>query len=922
MENTSRRKIAIAGYVIFCIYVIFMWSISGLINWPKSDMWLCIIGIIAGGFLTFSKKFKAEPQAYLLGFCSTVTIFNFSEYTNQFTEIFLVLCALTCVLSFYHVPSINYVHLGSTTIFVVYNLLMKGWLLHIIQEKDYIIIVRIACIYLVEITMLLMVKWHLKALKTAEEKTRLAERAGQAKADFLANVSHEIRTPLNVINGMTELVMQKNLDEEVKEYVYGIHHAGDNLLTVINDILDFSKIESGELELTDEVYETMSLFYDICSIAKMQLAEKEPELVVDINPAFPMSLRGDVVRLKQVIMNLMSNAIKYTEHGEICFKADFVETEKGIDLTISVRDSGIGIKEEDAKQLFQAFKQIDSKRSRAYNGTGLGLAITKRIVSLMGGELRLESKYGEGSHFYFTIPQIVVNGAPGMDVKDKEKICIGVYAENEAVRNILLKTVTQLGLTYREITDRQSIIAGQTGGISHLFIDCEKTSDVLEILRQISAETTVLLLEDSCLPEYEKFAVETIKKPVCSMTFAVALNREKLGRELYEQEISAGNRRFYAPDVKILIVDDNAVNLKVAEGLLRPYGMQIDKALSGEESIQKIMDTHYDLVLMDHMMPKMDGIEATKIIRQKEDSYFKNLPIIALTANAVHGAQKMFKEAGMNDFVSKPIEMRRLSDKLKKWLPKEKIIPIHEIQEEKKTPLQNEGRETTRISPSKDDLTEETKIEAVFGNIQGLNVANGLDYVAGDEALYHDVLTDYADEVEKRSADILKFLSEGDLENYTIQVHALKSVSKTIGAMELSELAKELEDSGRTKNMQVICEKTPVLLRQYRELGENLKQCEEWLNGGKASTTEELEEKVSIKADSEQLTQILRRLTGCLEEYDSFGAEEILEEMKQYRYKHKEQKELFYSMLQAMKEFDYDSCKEAVEQMLLHLHTE
>ena len=895
MENSNKRKIAIGVYIVFCSYVAFMWCISGYLNWPKSDMWLCLIGIVAGGFLTFKKKFRVEPQAYLLGICSTITIVNYSEHAHDFTDVFMVLCALTCLLSFYHIPSINYIHLGSTTIYVVYKLLVEGWLLHIIQEQEYVLVVRIACIYLIEITMLIMVKWHLKALKTAEEKTKQAEHASQARADFLANVSHEIRTPLNVINGMTELVMQKNLDHEAKEYVYGIHRAGDNLLTVINDILDYSKLESGELELSDEIYESMSLFYDICSIAKIQLGEKELEFQVDINPLFPVSLKGDVVRLKQIILNLISNAIKYTEHGEIVFKADFVRTEQGIELMVSVKDSGIGIKEQDIEQLFHAFEQIDSKRSRSYNGTGLGLAISKEIVSLMGGELKFESTYGKGSHFYFTVPQSVEEEAPSVVLKDKEKIHIGIFVENEGIKKTVVNTVEQLELAYKEIQDKDSLKEELEKGMNHLFLECRKSSDALDILKKLPKETRVLMQEEACLQEYEQYSVGVVKLPIYSMSLAVVLNNEKSGREMYEQEISTNSRRFQAPEAKILIVDDNAVNLKVAAGLLKPYGMQIDTAISGEESVQKVVENRYDLVLMDHMMPQMDGIEATKLIRQQEGDYYKNLPIIALSANAVHGAQQMFKEAGMNDFVPKPIEMRFLAGKLLKWLPEEKIKEVH-----------TENNDTEEMEKAQVMTLE---------NIEGLDKNIGLSYVADDEELYYEVLMEFAEESDKRAEEIEQFLLEGDMSDYVIRVHALKSLAKTIGAMELSEHAKELEERGTAEDMEVIQDKTPALLKEYRELGRKLRKYGEQKNGDNFNADDSTEESGLLTLDKEKLTEKLSQLISCLEEYDSFGAEEILGEIKQYRYENETQKETLAKMLEAMQEFDYNSCKEAADYM-------
>jgi len=915
MEDADKRKTAEAVFVIYCIYGAFTWCISDVVNWSIIGMFLLAVGLVAGAFLTFRKNFKAEMQAYFIAISASLIIWIFSIDTREFTEIFTVICALTCLLSFYHIPKINYFHLISTTVFILYKLFAEQRLEDITKDQDYLIILRIACIYLVEIVMLILVKWHLKALKTAQEKTEEAELACQAKADFLANMSHEIRTPMNVINGMTELVMQKELNEEEKEYIYGIHTAGENLLAIINDILDFSKMESGELELSEAPYETMSFFYDISSIAKIRLGEKKVELLVDINPNLPVKLIGDVLRLKQVTLNLLTNAIKYTEQGQIILRADFRKTANGIELTISVKDSGIGIRDEDMEKLFSAFVQLDAKRSRAVEGTGLGLAISKEIVSLMGGSLQFESTYGEGSDFYFTVPQKVVDESPCAIVKDKEKIYLGIYTENKNTRDAIIQTANQLELVYKEIADKDSILRTvHEEGINHLFLDCTLGSSFTEFLKLLPKGTAVLISEDVCRGNYEDPNVYVMKKPIYSMVLASALNHEKPVREIYEKEIHRNRTRFRAPDAEVLIVDDNAVNLKVAKGLLNSYEMRLDTATSGGEAIEKVMEKKYDLVLMDHMMPGMDGVEATQKIRQLPEEYYQKLPIIALSANAVHGAQEMFLEAGMNDFVAKPIEMRILAEKLLKWLPEDKVVKGTEEADhrEESTHAESTGPEssnTAGIREGQPDGAEESdhvsyNIENMeFPDIAGMDYETGLNYVGGDEALYREVVFDYADTAQERALAIEACLSEGDIEAYTLNVHALKSVSRTIGAYKVGKLAMELEESGKAGDWEKIREKTPLLLKEYRELG--------WKLRGQS----EEEETELLPITNDELAEKLQRLIDLLDQYDSFGAEEVLKDMEGYDYPKYSMRELLKKMKEEMNQFNYDSCKEAARQM-------
>ena len=597
-------------------------------------------------------------------------------------------------------------------------------------------------------------------------------------------------------------------------------------------------------------------------------------------------------------------------------RADFRKTAEGIDLSVSVKDSGIGIRDEDMEKLFRAFEQIDAKRSRAVEGTGLGLVISKEIISLMGGSLQFESTFGEGSNFYFTVPQKVLDESPCAIVKDKEKVYLGIYTENESTRDAVIQTADQLELVYKEITDRDSILRTvHEEGINHLFLDCTLGSSFTEFLKLLPKNTAVLISEDVCQGHFEDPNVYVVKKPIYSMAFASVLNHKEPERAVYEKEIHRNRTRFRAPDAAVLIVDDNAVNLKVATGLLKSYEMQLDTATGGGEAIEKIMEKKYDLVLMDHMMPGMDGVEATQKIRQMPEDYYQNLPIIALSANAVHGAQEMFLEAGMNDFVAKPIEMRILAEKLLRWLPEDKIIKgMEETADESENTnierilIQKEIQQEEEAKEQAEETAEPYGIENMeFPDIDGMDYETGLNYVGGDEALYREVVFDYADSADERALAIEACLSEEDIETYTLNVHALKGVSRTIGAFEVGELAMELEESGKAGDWDKIREKTPVLLKKYRELGEKLR----------GQSEEEEEELLPIS--DEELSEKLQHLLDLLDQYDSFGAEEVLKDMERYDYPKYAMRELIKKMKEEMNQFNYDSCKEAAKQMFDYL---
>ncbi len=408
--------------------------------------------------------------------------------------------------------------------------------------------------YMISIVDVTDVVTQTKTMRDLKEK---AEHAALVKSAFLANMSHEIRTPMNAILGMAEMALQGDLGEEEQEYIEQIKMASMSLLTIINDILDFSKVESGKMEIVEADYDLQTLIKDLRHIVSGKVNDKKLDFIVDVNPMTPRGLRGDEIRLKQVLINLVNNAVKFTEKGNVCLSVDYEDVEGGILLKVSVTDTGIGIREEDLARIFNAFEQSDTFRNRKKEGSGLGLAISKQLLTLMGGSIQVESVYQEGSRFYFEVPQQVVDDVP----------------------------------------------CGQ----------------VLE-------------------------------------------ERKKTGKK---EEYA----NFKAPNAKVLIVDDNLVNRKVAAGLMKPFNMQLTLAKSGQEAIDLLKEERYHIIFMDHMMPEMDGVETTHIIREMDGDYYKNVPIIALTANAVNGAKEMFLEEGMNDFIAKPISIRELSEKILDWLP-------------------------------------------------------------------------------------------------------------------------------------------------------------------------------------------------------------------------------------------------------------
>lgn len=705
------------------------------------------------------------------------------------------------------------------------------------------------------------------------------EKAASMKSDFLANMSHEIRTPMNAVIGMAEMALREDMTPVARDYIHQIKSSGKALLTIINDILDFSKIESGKMDIVPVEYEPMSIVNDVSNILVTRLRDKDVEFILDVSPDIPHKLFGDNIRIKQILLNIANNAVKFTSQGQVIIHMSHtVLSNDMVNLCISVEDTGIGIKQEDLGKLFQSFQQLDSKRNRNIEGTGLGLAISRQLVLLMNGELQVESEYEKGSTFSFYLPQKIVDPANCIQVAEASSIMVLGLLDSPFIRHQLEKDCAYLGVEYREIASVEEISAVSAGKDIFLFMEQgEFTAEFEEFIRKHPLITAVLLMSSNTIIEDELPNLRFVRKPLYTLNEAMIFNRENL--HYYDENSDVIDINFIAPAAEVLIVDDNAINLTVAEGLLEPLKMRIDTALSGKEAIDKISAHHYDIVFMDHMMPELDGVETTHIIRRFHTEY-NDVPIIALTANAVDGVKEKFLREGMNDFVAKPIELRTLVSKVKEWLPVEKIQKGNDFQ-----------------SSSENQKTIE---KITVGDLDTKSAIRLL----GNEKLFWAVLKDYYKVIDKKSKRIQELLEKEDWAGYTIEVHALKSASKQIGAISLSEKAAAMEKAGNARDVNQIRQCTSEMLQQYRG----------YLPVLEPFFLEERKEDAGKKVISEDvLRELFAKMRDALDNLDSDGMESVIGTMNQYRYE-EWQEELFHQLKDSVDVIDVDTCEEIVEQ--------
>lgn len=598
-----------------------------------------------------------------------------------------------------------------------------------------------------------------------------AEKASIAKSEFLANMSHEIRTPMNAIIGLNDIIMEECEDTEIYGHAKDVQSAAKNLLAIINDILDLSKVEAGKMELVYVNYYIKTVADEIISMMDMAASQKGLILKYEYDATIPCRYNGDEGRIKQILINILSNAVKFTAKGYVRV---YITGKPGKNddeelITFHVEDTGCGIREEDLGKIFEDFRQVDSRRNRSAEGTGLGLAIVKHLVELMKGNIDVDSTYGQGTTVTITIPQKIIDRSP-----------IGEMPE---------------------------------------------------------------------LPQAEEKVTDF----------------------------------FTAPGVKVLIVDDNVINRKVARSFLKNYGFDLNEAESGAEAIELVRAERFDIIFMDHMMPEMDGIEAAEIIRRDCGENGAAPVMVALTANAMEGMREHFLSCGFQDFIAKPLDRKEMNQLLLRWVPE-------------------------KYRQSEDREEEREPLDPVTVRIEGVDMDAAMEFFSGDEESFIELLEIYCVD-GRRKTDLLRELVESDILRYQIEVHGLKSASANIGAMRVSDMARAQENAAAQGDREFISEQFPLLMAEYEILLENIEQFLEQRKQEKNSR--EKLPALPIQKLREQIAQALENLKHfrsrqCAETVETILLHELPEDVSERLLQIREQ----------LKLFEDDNAEELLSQLL------
>ena len=812
--------VLLMGYTIFAIMHVV---ITFLLGWDKWVLFVigAFVGICWG--IHIKSIFTSSQRLWVIAFIMMINYFIYGVHMTSTYDLAIVMAAIMMLFIMTEIKPLITLCQITYYISMTYDLVkyaMDG------GKFDILLMCRIIMHYSV-ITMLayflktIINKWEEVEAASQVEIDKLTESTNRLN-DFLANVSHEIRTPVNAIIGLTGICIDKEKDEDNKKNLEAVRQAGRRVSEQIGDILDFSEIDRGNIVSNLEDYMLSSAMNDLMNDIR-DMKKEGVELVIDIDPTIPAVMNTDVTKLKKIIKALVSNGIKYTTEGGVYLKLHSERQDYGVNLCIEVSDTGIGMTEEELEKVYERFYQTDSGRTRTGSGLGLGLSIVSGFVSLLGGFMTITSKKDEGTTVRVSLPQKVVEYEPCASINEAKNVKVGSYLgtygfKNPMVREFFIhQSVTMsggLGLEVHRVENIENLKKiTKTIELTHLLVGEEEYKKDQGTINEFAKNVVVMILSDSDIDIPSGTKIRVIKKPFYVFPFVAALNSSLV-------ENVSDHSTIRLKGVHALVVDDEPMNLVVAKGILKQYGMEVSTATSGTESIEMCRDHAYDIIFMDHMMAGMDGVEAMKKIRTDVKGLNHDIPIVALTANAMSSAKQMFIAEGFDGFVSKPIEIEELERTMKRVLPADLIS----FESEEGLDTINESTEKSETDSADASAEIEESSDSIKDKLArlGIDIETGLMYCGGDTDLYDELILQFAEEASDKRKKLRAFYNDKDMKNYEIIIHAAKSTSKMIGAGELSDDAMKLEHAAHDFDMNYIDENHSRVIDDYKKITDGI----------------------------------------------------------------------------------------------------
>lgn len=716
----------------------------------------------------------------------------------------------------------------------------------------------------------------------SDKKIEKLEETNRRVEDFLANVSHELRTPINAVTGISTVMLQKEEEQEKREQLSSVQMAGKRLFGQIEDILDYTEIDTNKIRLSEENYTPSLVVSDLVS-EYWEKEEKQPELLFDYDTKIPLVLFSDERKIRKILKHLVDNAMKFTQEGGVYVRIFSLKKSYGINLCIEVSDTGVGIAKDELERITERFYQTSTGRNRKVGGLGLGLSIVYGMVRVMNGFMRIESEEGRGTTVTVSIPQQVAEENPEKPLINNKNLCVACFLMTEKYKvpqvreyynKMIAHMVKQFDILLHRVTNRDELEQLlEVTPVTHLFVGEEEYRVNKNYLEMIDSKVRIVVVagKNIILPQEKR--IEIIRKPLCTQSVLNIL-KEK------ESDLSKRKKRkMICPGIKVLVVDDEPMNLTVAKGIFENYQMIVKTVISGKEAIAACEKERFDIIFLDHMMPEMDGIETLKQLRKMQKESGQEYIIVAFTANAVSGAKKMFMEEGFDEFVSKPIETMTLERVLCKVLSKSSITYV------------SEEKEAVKADERKTNFDRNA----------------GLQYCRGDEMFYRELLAQFHSESVKKRQMIEADYEQKNMEDYRIRVHALKSTAKMIGAENLSDLAKDLEMAAKEKDWDFIEKNHKEVLDQYAAAVVEI--------GSLLGTVLEEEEFSVTQINSEKLLEELMLLMEKLRAYEIDEAEKIIQKLQHIKCANLLGKELIEDIKQDVTDFEFDRALNKTEKL-------
>lgn len=843
-EQTSRHLLLASIATVFSGILIL---ITAVMTWEFWMIPLMMTGCFSVWFLHIARIGTEQFYERLCAGLMLIEFFFFGIHETSLYDIPAVACILILALFMLNKKWILYMVSALYGLELLYHGLILHTITHQMEPRD---IFRLGLGAVVTFGGVLLAGYwinrRIAQRQWYESVFTELETAGKQNAVFLSNVSHELRTPINMVIGISEVALGKELSPDIRADMTSIKLAGKRLSSQINNMLDYTEIVEGTLTPAKEEYMITSVLNDVITMTALQSNRQHLEMVFDIDPKAPAVLIGDAEKISHVLKILVENSIKFTEEGGINVRIGFRREEYGINLIIDIHDTGIGMTDSQLTQMYDVFYQADSGSSRLVGGLGLGLPIAQGLLTAMGGFIHFECNVQQGLHAHIVIPQGVADDQACIVLNHADQLCIACYFKPEKyscdeVREyydgLILNLVEGLGVRGYQVHNFEGLLKVQRNhALTHVFIAQAEYEESREYYEKMAESIKVIVIAE------KEFALDSgsrlliIHKPFSALSVANLLNGE-LGERGFAEDQAAGRKPFTCVGVRALAVDDEEMNLVVAKGVLGSYGIEVDTCLSGREAVARCSSVSYDIIFLDHMMPGFDGVETLKRIRDLQNGAYRDLPVIALTANTVSGAREMFRSEGFTEFVPKPIERTVLERVLRKVLPKS-CIRYSTKSANKDVPAKRAGAAPAGENPDMPDagaglagsadaseeggLAEAASCEAPLPYDRllqaGVNVELGLDYCGGEDAFYREMLQLFSAQGEQKQAELTSLYESANWADYAIKAHALKSTSLTIGAETLSAQAKELELAGKRGDADYIRAHHDALLCAYKDL--------------------------------------------------------------------------------------------------------